>query len=156
IRADAAQYRYRRGADDRRSAADGDWQSRDRGGLVTPAAGHGVGRRRRRAFVDLAERADVAGRCGVISRQTSRPESGVPVKLVANLSLKRKLMLISIVPTAALLVASATFVAYDYVAVHSEQVRLDQRLAESLAARTSLPVSLGNPRATRLMLAALD
>ena len=53
-------------------------------------------------------------------------------------------MLISIVPTAALLVASATFVAYDYVAVRNEQIRLDQRLAESLAARTSPPVSLGN------------
>ena len=78
------------------------------------------------------------------------------MKLVAKLSLKRKLVLISIVPTAALLVASAAFVAYDYVAVRNEQVRLDERLAESLAARTSLPVSLGNPRATRLMMAALD
>jgi two-component system sensor histidine kinase/response regulator len=78
------------------------------------------------------------------------------VNLLTNLSLKRKLMLISIVPTAALLVASATFVAYDYVAVRNEQIHLDQRLAESLAARISLPVSLGNPRAVRLMMAALD
>ena len=72
------------------------------------------------------------------------------MKLVAKLSLKCKLMLISVVPTAALLVASATFVAYDYVAVRNEQVGLDKRLAESLAAR------LGNPRATRLMMATLD
>jgi signal transduction histidine kinase/CheY-like chemotaxis protein len=78
------------------------------------------------------------------------------VKLVANLSLKRKLVLISIVPTVALLVASATFVAYDYVAVRNEQVRLDERLAEWLAARTGQPVSLGDSRATRLMMAVLD
>src|SRR5262245_53700035 len=78
------------------------------------------------------------------------------MKFLVNLSLKRKLMLISIVPTAALLVASAAFVAYDYRAVRSEQVRLDQRLAEALVARASTPLSIGNERAVRLAVTAFD
>src|SRR5262245_23188906 len=78
------------------------------------------------------------------------------MNFLINLSLKRKLMLISIVPTAALLLASATFVAYDYVAVRNEQVHLDQRLAEALAARAWSPVSTGNERAVRLAVTAFD
>jgi signal transduction histidine kinase/DNA-binding response OmpR family regulator len=73
-----------------------------------------------------------------------------------SLSIKRKLTLISVVPTAALLLASAAFVAYDYVDVRNTQIRNDQRLAEAIAARGKSAVSQGNDRAVRVMMAALD
>ena len=63
-------------------------------------------------------------------------------------------MLISIVPTAALLVASATFVAYDYVAVRNEQIRTRsaaRRIASARGAAAACRVG-DDRRAARLML----
>jgi len=73
-----------------------------------------------------------------------------------KLSIQNKLLLISVVPTAVLLLAGAIFVAYDYVSVRNAQIRSDQRLAEAVAARTSGAVSTGNDRMVRQVLAALD
>src|SRR5215475_11272770 len=67
-----------------------------------------------------------------------------------SLPIKHKLSLISIVPTAALILASIAFVAYDYVAVRNSQIRSDEWLADAIGAR-----SASDPTA-RQMLATLD
>ena len=75
---------------------------------------------------------------------------------LASLSIKHKLSLISIVPTAALVLASVAFVAYDYVAVRNAQILSDRRLADAVGIRSSASVSQGNDRAARQMMATLD
>ena len=67
-----------------------------------------------------------------------------------SLPIKHKLSLISIVPTAALILASIAFVAYDYIAVRNAQIHSDERLADAVGAR-----SASDPTA-RQMVAALD
>jgi methyl-accepting chemotaxis protein len=79
-----------------------------------------------------------------------------PINPLASLSIKHKLSLISIVPTAALVLAFVVFVAYDYTAVRNGQLRSDQRVAEALGVRISPTVSTGNDRAARQMLTAFD
>jgi two-component system sensor histidine kinase/response regulator len=79
-----------------------------------------------------------------------------PINPLASLSIKHKLSLISIVPTAALVLAFVVFVAYDYTAVRNEQLHSDQRIADALGARISQSVSTGNDRAARQMLTAFD
>jgi two-component system, sensor histidine kinase and response regulator len=66
-----------------------------------------------------------------------------------SLPIKHKLSLISIVPPAALILASIAFVAYDYIAVRNSQIRSDERLADAIGARTT-----SDP--TGRMIAALD
>jgi two-component system, sensor histidine kinase and response regulator len=73
-----------------------------------------------------------------------------------DLSIKRKLTLISIVPTFALILASVIFVGYDYVTVRNDQIRMDVSLAELISARAASFVAAGNERAARLTMAALD
>ncbi|HEV8234629.1 MAG TPA: ATP-binding protein, partial [Gemmatimonadaceae bacterium] len=75
---------------------------------------------------------------------------------LASLSIKHKLSLISIVPTAALVLASVAFVAYDYVAVRNAQILSDRRLADAVGSRSRASVSQGNDRAARQMMATLD
>jgi signal transduction histidine kinase/CheY-like chemotaxis protein len=79
-----------------------------------------------------------------------------PINPLASLSIKHKLSLISIVPTAALVLAFVMFVAYDYRDVRNGQLHSDQRIAEALGARISPSVSAGNDRAARQMLTAFD
>jgi two-component system, sensor histidine kinase and response regulator len=67
-----------------------------------------------------------------------------------SLPIKHKLSLISIVPTAALILASIAFVAYDYIAVRNSQIQSDERLADAIGAR-----STSDPTA-RQTIAALD
>src|SRR5690349_9310851 len=67
-----------------------------------------------------------------------------------SLPIKHKLSLISIVPTAALILASIAFVAYDYIGVRNSQIRSDERLADAIGAR-----STSDPTVRR-MIAALD
>src|SRR5262252_1971682 len=67
-----------------------------------------------------------------------------------SLPIKHKLSLISIVPTAALLLASIAFVAYDYIAVRNSQIRSDERLADAIGARSMSDAT------ARQMIATLD
>jgi two-component system, sensor histidine kinase and response regulator len=75
---------------------------------------------------------------------------------LASLSIKHKLSLISIVPTAALVLAFVVFVGYDYAAVRNDQVHSTERIADALGARIGPSVSAGNGRAARQMLTAFD
>ena len=72
-----------------------------------------------------------------------------------SLSIKQKLTIISIVPTAALVVASIAFVAYDYVAVRSAQIRSSEALADLIGARTSAAFAAGSESAVHTTIAAI-
>jgi len=72
------------------------------------------------------------------------------LNLLLSLPIKHKLSLISIVPTAALLLASMAFVAYDYIAVRNSQIHSDERLADAIGARSM------NDATARQMIATLD
>jgi signal transduction histidine kinase/DNA-binding response OmpR family regulator len=67
-----------------------------------------------------------------------------------SLPIKHKLSLISIVPTAALILASIAFVAYDYISVRNDQIRSDERLADAVGVRSTSDPTV------RQMMAALD
>src|SRR5438045_1715883 len=73
----------------------------------------------------------------------------------SGLSIRHKLTLISIVPTMTLLLASAAFVGYDYVAVRTSQIRSDETLADLIAARSAVPISAGDEAAATAILSAL-
>jgi two-component system sensor histidine kinase/response regulator len=73
----------------------------------------------------------------------------------SRLSIKQKLTLISVVPTAVLVAASVLFVAYDYVAVRSTQIRTDEALADLIGARSGAAFTMGDQGAAAVTLTAL-
>jgi two-component system, sensor histidine kinase and response regulator len=69
-----------------------------------------------------------------------------------NLSIKTKLTVISVVPTLALVLAAAAFVAYDYAAVRDTQIRRLEELGDLLGARTIGAIGAGNAAGARQIL----
>jgi len=73
----------------------------------------------------------------------------------SELSIKRKLTLISTVPTLALLLASTAILAYAYVSVRNAEIGNLETVADLISARSPALLSLGDESAARATMAAL-